>query len=189
MTAGSKAAHWHIDIAPAKFGLWLVLLTVWVFTGAVSGLWYLGEGRLDPIAWVLILPFPVIVSWYMLQSLLANNGRLRLEPDGFWRILSGTQREFVHWDRVDRFGTGLFGDPVVTGMGVVVAEFSYVDEAGNPKTDRLANNLPYSGEDLARLMDYARRQAALNWPAPPASLADLAAAALDQEGETYQVDQ
>lgn len=182
MTAVSPAAHWHIDIVPVKSGQWVVLLAVWIFAGVALGLWYLAEGRLGPISWALILPFPVIITWYALQSLFADSGRLRLEPAGFWRTLPDNRREFVHWDRVERFGIGLFGDPVVTGMGVVVAEFSYVDEAGNRHVDRLTNSLPYSGEQLAQLMEYARRQAALKWPAPPASLNDLAKSALDQKG-------
>lgn len=178
MTAVSPTVHWHIDIIPVKAGLWLVLLAVWMFAGIALGLWYLGEGRLGMIAWALILPFPLIISWYALQSLFAHNGRLRLEPEGFWRILPDGRDEFIRWASVDRFGTGLFGDPVVTRTGVVVAEFSYTDEAGNRQTDRLANNLPYSGARLARLMEYARVQAALGWPEPPAGLADIAESAL-----------
>ena len=137
-----------------------------------------GVGSVGIIAWVLILPFPLMVSWYCFQSLVHGNGCLRLEPEGFWRSLTGNRREFIRWDRVVRFGTGVFGDPLVTRTGVAVAEFEYYDATGTLQTDRLANNLPYSGERLARLMEYARLQAAHGWPEPPASLADLKAAAL-----------
>lgn len=180
MTDASPRPDWHIEIAPAKAVLLLVLVAMWGFAGVVLGLWYLGVGDVGLVAWALVLPFPVIISWSILAGLFAGNGRIRLEPDGFWRTVSDGRREFIRWDRVERFGTGLFGDPVETGTGVVVAEFSHTDEAGTHHIDRLANNLPYTGHVLAQVMEYARRQAALGWPAPPAGVADLAAAALDQ---------
>ncbi|RFP91123.1 hypothetical protein DZK27_02330 [Rhodobacteraceae bacterium 63075] len=106
---------------------------------------------------------------------------MRLEPDGFWRSLPGRDREFIPWDRVVAFRTGVFGDPLVTRTGVAVAEFEYHETNGALKTDRLANNLPYSGERLAQLMEHARQQAALGWPERPVSLAGLAESALDPE--------
>lgn len=179
--AASLTIDWHIDIAPVKSGLWLVLAAVWIFAGVILGLWFIGVGHLGVFAWALILPFPVIISWYVLQSIFADNGRLRLEPDGFWRSLPGRDREFIRWDRVVAFHPGVFGDPLVTRTGVAVAEFEYHETNGALKTDRLANNLPYSGERLAQLMEHARQQAALGWPERPVSLAGLAESALDPE--------
>lgn len=172
--------NWHIDIVPIKSSLWLVLVAVWLFAGITLGLWFIGEGQVGFVAWALILPFPMIISWYVLQSLFADNGRLRLEPEGFWRSLPGRRREFIRWDDVVAFRSGVFGDPLVTQTGVAVAEFEYHESNGALKTDRLANNLPYSGESLAQLMEYARLQAALDWPKPPTSLGELAQAALER---------
>lgn len=180
----ARGSDWCIVMAPSKRGLWIVLLLVWAFAGCAYALWLFADGAVSVFGYVLIFCFPGLVSFYGLRGIVGENGKLVLERHGFTLTLPSGATQFFYWDRVQKFSTHVFGDPVVTQTGVATARFAYVDEDGKHKISGLTNNLPYAGEDLARIMEYARLEAANGWPKPPADLTSLAVAALGSHGET-----
>lgn len=179
-----ERSDWRIVMAPSKRGLWIVLPLVWAFAGGAYALWRFAEGEVSAFGHLLIFSFPVLISYYGLRGLVGENGKLVLVRHGFTLTLPSGATHFFYWDRVEKFGTHVFGDPVVTQTGVATARFAYVDEDRKHKTVGLANNLPYAGEDFARIMEYARLEAANGWPKPLTDLTSLAVAALGSHGET-----
>lgn len=175
---GSASGQWRITLAPSVSGLFAVIALSWAFAGLALWLLDMADGGVGPVGYALILPFPLVVTWYGLNGIGRGNGRLDLERDGFWQTLDDGERRFVRWDRVEAFRTSVFGDPVVTGTGVEVAEFAWVDADDQRQVTRLANSLPYAAGKLARLLEHARREAGRGWPEPPADLAALARAAM-----------
>ncbi|EKF16864.1 hypothetical protein [Nitratireductor pacificus] len=169
--AGQKS--WKISLKPDPRQQVFLMAVAWLFTlGPLWSLSLLQEG-LTPLLSAIVLLFPLIVSYYALCSLTGRNGQLDLQRDGFWRTTTDGRERFVRWDQVETFGVGIFGDPVVTGTGVAVPEFAFVDDDGTRTIERLPGNLPLSAERLVRLLEFARREASSGWPNPPASLADL----------------
>ncbi|WP_116655160.1 hypothetical protein [Pelagibacterium sediminicola] len=180
----SADPDWQIVMAPAKGGLWFVLLLVWAFTAGVYILWKFANGEVSPFGHLLIFAFPVLITYYGLRGIQGNNGKLVLRQDGFTLTLPSSENESFRWERVDSFETRIFGDPVATGAGVATAGFVYDDGKKGQRVIGLANSLPYAGQDLARLMDYARIEAAKGWPDRPQDLNDLAVAALGSDRKT-----
>lgn len=173
VTGSTGRKNWKISLSPNPSEQAIVLVVAWAFAGGLLyGLSFL-EGDLRPFWYVLVLPFPLVVSFYSLRGLTGRNGQLELQADGFWRTTPDGEKLFLHWDRVEKFGVGVFGDPVVTGSGVSVPEFAFIDEDDERKVERLSGNLPLSAERLAGLLEFARREAARGWPNPPGDLKAL----------------
>lgn len=172
-TCSTDRKNWKISLSPNPLEQAVVLLVVWVFAGGLLYGLSLLEGGLRPFWYVLVLPFPLIVSFYSLRGLTGHNGKLELQADGFWRTTPQGKKLFLHWDRVENFGVGIFGDPLVTGTGVSVAEFAFIDDIGERRIERLSGNLPLPADKLAGLLEFARQEAAKGWPNPPANLKDL----------------
>lgn len=170
--------NWQIVMTPAKGGLWLALLVAWTFAGGTYALWRLAAGEVSPLGYVLIFAFPSLVSFYGLRGLLGENGKLVLQRDGFRLTGVSGNTEFFLWDKVESFSTHIFGDTVVTKLGVATARFAYPEQSGGQRVVGLANSLPYAGDELARIMEYARMEALKGWPEPPQDLIALAMAAL-----------
>lgn len=168
---------WRISLAPDPLQQLIVLAVVWLFGGGTLYVLSAVEGELSTFWYFIVLPFPLIVSFYALRGLSGTNGRMELRPDGFWRTTPQGQNLFISWDRVESFGIGIFGDPVITGTGVAVPEFAYRDDTGNRMVDNLPANLPMSAEKLVMIMEYAQLEAAKDWPHPPVNLQDLIKAA------------
>lgn len=172
-TGPTGRKDWKISLSPDPLEQAVVLVVVWTFSGSLLYGLSLLEGGLRPFWYVLVLPFPLIVSFYSLRGLTGRNGQLELQADGFWRTAPDGERLFLRWDRVEKFGVGILGDPVVAGIGVSVPEFAFIDEDDERKVERLSGNLPLSAERLAGLLEFARHEAARGWPNPPGDLKAL----------------
>lgn len=185
---GADWAQWQIVIKPSKGGLWLVLIMVWVFAAGVYALWRFADGEVSAFGNLLIFSFPTLVSFFGLRGLYADNGKLALEQRGFTLTPPSGAAEFFTWDAVEGFGTNIFGDPVITQSGVATVRFAYAADDKRTRVVSLTNSLPYAGDDLARIMEYARREALKGWPNPPRDLSRLAMAALgtDNKTESYE---
>lgn len=179
----TKNSHWQIIVTPAKGGLWLVLLMAWTFAGGSYALWWFSVGQVSPLGHLLIFAFPILVSYYGVRGLIGDNGKLVLQRDGFRLTGLSGDTEFFQWDKVERFSSHIFGDAVVTGTGIAAARFTYAEQNGGQRIVGLANSLPYAGDDLAQIMEYARIEASKGWPEPPQDLIALAMAAL---GHSYK---
>jgi len=173
IAAPTERKNWTISLSPDPLEQAVVLVVVWTFSGGLLYGLSLLEGGLRLFWYALVLPFPLIVSFYSLRGLTGRNGQLELQADGFWRTAPHGEKLFLHWDRVEKFGVGVFGDPVVTGSGVSVPEFAFIDEDDERKVERLSGNLPLSAERLAGLLEFARHEAARGWPNPPGDLKAL----------------
>lgn len=182
--ASGPNADWRIVMAPPKGGLWIVLLMAWLFAGGAYALIRLTNDELSFLTHVLVFAFPILISYYALRSLLGDNGKLVLERRGFSLTLPSGGTEFFQWDKVEAFGTHVFGDPVITETGVETARFAHINGKGERRIVGLANNLKYSGAPLAEIMEYARLQAEKGWPQPPADQEALAMAALGVDNAT-----
>ena len=182
--AASADDDWQIVMAPSKGGLWLALLLVWAFTAGVYLLWTFADGEVGLFGHLLIFAFPILITYYGLRGIQGSNGKLVLRQDGFTLTLPSGESEFFRWERVDSFETRIFGDPVVTGTGVATADFVYDDGGKGHRVVGLANSLPYAGDDLARIMEYARIEAAKGWPDRPQDLSMLVRTALGSDRKT-----
>lgn len=160
---------WRISIAPNPVQQLIVIVIVWMFgLGILYGISRL-DGQLSPMWYLLVLPFPLVISFYALRGISGANGRMELRSDGFWRTAPSGESLFVYWDQVENFRMGVFGDPIVTDVGVAVPEFEYVDGAGTRTVERLPTNLPLSAEKFVMIMNYAHGEAKKGWPIPPDS--------------------
>lgn len=182
-TSGPKA-DLRIVMAPPKGGLCIVLLLVWLFAGCTYALVRLTGDEVSFLTHVLVFAFPVLISYYALRSLLGDSGKLVLERGGFSLTLPSGGTAFFQWDKVEAFGTHVFGDPIVTETGVEAARFAHIDGKGERRIVGLTNNLKYSGAALAEIMEYARLQAEKGWPQPPVDQEALAMAALGVDNAT-----
>lgn len=172
-TGPTDRENWKIPLSPDPLEQAVVLVVAWAFAGGLLYGLSLLEGGLRPFWYVLVLPFPLIVSFHSLRGLTGCNGQLELQADGFWRTTPQGRKLFLHWDRVEKFGVGIFGDPLVTGVGVSVPEFAFIDDIGERRIERLSGNLPLPAEKLAGILEFARQEAEKGWPNPPANLKDL----------------
>lgn len=167
MTVSTDRKKWKVSLSPNPLEQAIVLVVAWAFAGGLLyGLSVL-EGGLRLFWYILVLPFPLVVSFFSLRGLAGRNGQLELQADGFWRTTPNGERLFLRWDRVEKFSVGVFGDPVATGIGVSVPEFAFIDDANERRVERLSGNLPLSAERLAELLEFARKEAAKGWPNPP----------------------
>ncbi|BAQ16609.1 hypothetical protein GL4_1151 [Methyloceanibacter caenitepidi] len=172
-TSSKDPRDWKISLSPNPLEQAILLAVVWAFAGGLLYGLSLLEGGLGPLWYVIVLPFPLIVSFYSLRGLTGHNGQLELQPDGFWRTTTNGRKLFLPWDRVEKFYVGVFGDPGVSDSGVPVLGFAFVDGSGERRVEHLSGNLPLSAEKLAGILEFARQEAAKGWPNPPESLKDL----------------
>lgn len=169
--------NWKISLSPHPVQQLILIAIVWLFSGATLYLLSFTEGGVTPFWYVIVLPFPLIISLYALRGIIGNNGTLELQADGFSWVTPHGKKRFINWKQLEAFGIGIFGDPVVTETGVAVPEFAYRDDTGNRKVERLPTNLPVSAEKLVMIMNYAHGEAQKGWPSPPESYKNLSESA------------
>ena len=180
----AEGGEWQVLMKPSKGGLWLVLLLIWAFVGGVYALWRFVVGEVNALGYLLIFSFPALISFYGLRGIYADNGKLALERHGFTLTPPSGPAEFFCWDRVEGFSTHIFGDPIITQSSIATVRFAYAADDKSKRIVGLTNSLPYAGDDLARIMEYARCEALKRWPNPPRNLRSLAIAALGTDGKT-----
>ena len=168
----------RIVLATRRGGVLFLLFAVWLAGALAYGAWTVLNGRLLTLALAICFAVPVLVLLGVLLGLIAPRGRIVIRADGFTRTLPNGKKHFIAWTDVVRFHAGWFGEPSGKRAGAASVQVTYRDRDGNERTELLSGNLHYTGEDLARLMDHARNEAARGWHKPPRDLAELEVAAL-----------
>lgn len=177
------SAQWSLEIGPRIGTTIVAVIVAWLFVLGVLALLQATAIDVTVYLW-LVLPFPVIITYYGLKTAVLNAGRLRMDAEGF-SIARGLQRPLNHsWAQVERFFVGRLGaGPLYEGRPV--ARFVLRDaEVGG-----LPDNLGLDAEKLVLMMERLRKLALLGWPRGPRTPDEIFLACYDHlDGDGQESD-
>lgn len=153
--------QWRLEIRPRKGGAILAILAVWLFIAGVLALLHVTMINAMAFLW-LVLPFPVLITFYGLKTALHNAGRIQMDAEGF-SITHGLQPpRYYSWAQVDKFFIGRLGaSPVYEGRPVARFTLRDTEVVGLP------DNLGLDAQRLVLMMERLRKLAGLGWPRRP----------------------
>ncbi|MCC6915559.1 MAG: hypothetical protein IT566_17815 [Rhodospirillaceae bacterium] len=165
-----QSAPWRLDIRPRRFASLIAVAIIWIVCGPLIA-WGIAEKQ--GIMFVVICSaFPLLITYYGLQSTLRDAGHVSVDREGFFVRRPGGETKRFAWHEIRRFFVGTFGaSPVYEGQPV--AHFEVVDNAGNSREEWLPGNLGLSPMQLMCAMEKLRKLAQQGWPSTPCSIQEL----------------
>lgn len=165
-----QSEPWRLDIRPRRFASLIAVAIIWVVCGPLIA-WGIAEKQ-GPIFTAICAAFPLLITYYGLQTALRGAGHISVDREGFFVKRPGGETKRFAWHEIRRFFVGTFGaSPVYEGQPV--AHFEVLDSTGNTREEWLPGNLGLSPDQLVCAMEKLRELAQQGWPAIPSSLQDL----------------
>lgn len=165
-----ESAAWQLEIRPRRSAPLAAIAIIWIVCGPLIA-WGIAENQ-GPIFTAICTAFPLLITYYGLQSAFRGAGRISVDRDGFSVQRPGTGTVRFAWRDVQRFFIGKFGaSPAYEGHPV--AHFEIVDAAGGSREEWLPGNLGLTPAQLVRAMEKLRELAQQGWHTTPGSLQEI----------------
>jgi len=158
---------WSLELAAPRAAPLLAIAFVWPFALGLLALVHYGPDA-PPLGFslLIVLSFPIVITYYGLKSAFLGSGRVRIDRDGF-SVSRGFHEERHVWADVERFYVDQFGaDEGLEGRPVPHFVLS------NGSVHWLPGNLGLDAAHFVRLMMRLQALAARGWPWLPSSVAD-----------------
>ena len=159
--------EWRLVIEQDRRGALIASAIAWA---ACLPLAYLLSAEMGSAAYVFILPFPVVTSFYALRSAFGENGRIEIDRQGF-SVGRAASVERFDWDIIDNFRLGALGASAIHA-GVPVVVFDIRDAVGRLHEQGLPGN---TGLEVGRLLAGMQSLLELSragWPSLPATVVE-----------------
>ena len=162
--AATDEADWNLSIAPNRGAALAAIAVAW--GGCASLAWLLSNAFPPEIPgwaiWVLLAPFPILITWSGLKVYLSGAGTIALSRDGFHISDGRHPRLQRRWEEVEEFTVATaFKSPVYKGKEAPHVRFL------DGSVDWLPQNGGYDARAVVGIMVGARRLAEAGWPVQP----------------------
>ncbi len=164
------SAPWRLDIRPRRLASLAAIAVIWIVCAPLIA-WGV-VGKQGPIFIASCPAFPLLITYYGLQSAVRGAGRISVDRDGFSVQRPGAGTARFSWRDVQRFFVGALGaSPVYDGHPTV--HFEVADGRGASREEWLPGNLGLPPAQLVLVMEKLRGLAQQGWPTTPGSLQEL----------------